>query len=1021
MSFNMSTGAKYFTEKYSLARSHIEGYQSNACICDAKDYEKIMACPHKHKEATKSARNELMDVKSVTKRELNNVQRHLEFRKQQLLGIPPAAIAVEHRNNSTPQQAELHHNNTNAAITEEQKTTNGQQAEFQNNDSNKMAAQNSTPQMPGLDHKAVAAPANVYAPGPAPPCPGLGHHHRYPPGLGSRITLKFKGKKRTLNEVNGLPTGPSNDVQMSDNISPVDNPVPVITNPKQSLKRKNDNLFDLESIAKRTHHGYCDPPPVHPISRPFLADNYNYLNEKSPPTPVDNSTPEPEEPAEPKAGQPPVQIRTAGAMTRRQTANGAKLVKPVGDNYAPQGGLTRPRGKAKTIGPEPAPKKTPADKKKKKMPMYGQCGGITSIKDGLTERSKADMKKEFDSDMALIAARKANAAKFKAEREQLYAHARQNESMEYPDTSTYDRMVAKRNTKLDKDANENETQNVESDPLSRLLKIKNKAIKISERLHTAVSDEFNKNGASEEHTRLNQAATAADLHLQGYRQAWRDAFDPVKFKEKHLEAMREALRPVPPAATKTPLTFTELSKIQQERDDRETHLDNLITKYRAKEDAVEQARARNDKEAWKEATIEADNAEKIFDRSEKQHQEWFEANNDALNAAPTTSTEAEDVVFKDGKTQTPYTVQKSTSRTRIVPNAGRFTQAPVFRPKNSTPEKKTGSKTYKIASQCANLAKDILENKEKITAAVREVKSIEKIHGPLLGPLNKPVLSAVPARLRMLKPSFQMTTLAPKRIQTPRKPSNLRYELGACLQEEAASEAAQLQAEIDEQQREEAELEIRRERTRRIRAVMTEQRRNHAIGLAKDTVRTGIRPPKFHDDILKKEYHLALKQYLNSDEGMRANARRLAMELAGKNQPRPIFRSQREEDFFDEALEYWLNLSGLSMAENESEEVVQDNQDQMEGIEGQAEAEQDQTGNERQANQAEMEGVEPQDQDIKVDRIERDGMEGVELQDRVRGYRHLRYDPRQNTYLNDRARDYQSFRFDPLSNTYTRE
>jgi hypothetical protein len=72
---------------------------------------------------------------------------------------------------------------------------------------------------------------------------------------------------------------------------------------------------------------------------------------------------------------------------------------------------------------------------------------------------------------------------------------------------------------------------------------------------------------------------------------------------------------------------------------------------------------------------------------------------------------------------------------------------------------------------------------------------------------------------------------------------------------------------------------------------------------------------------------------------MREKARRQAIAACG-TQDIPNFDSKMEEDYFYEAVDEFINTYNLSRGEDESEEAVQGDQHQMEGVKYQADQEQ---------------------------------------------------------------------------------
>jgi hypothetical protein len=269
----------------------------------------------------------------------------------------------------------------------------------------------------------------------------------------------------------------------------------------------------------------------------------------------------------------------------------------------------------------------------------------------------------------------------------------------------------------------------------------------------------------------------------------------------------------------------------------------------------------------------------------------------------------------------------------------------VLDPKEHEKKAPSGTATsYKIAEKCALLAKETVEAKEKLITIAREIDSIEPDK-------NGFRLSAIPARIRML-PAINLkkgkscsefvywTNADAQRINTtPRKPSNLRYELGVCLAEKAAVEsarvaeeaaqAAQEQAEKEENQRHQEERE---ERRRRNRAEILDYRRNLATKRLMEYLDSGIQPYISHQDE-KVDFDAALRIWRESSEARRqlegqAETQKSARGHASKSQA--IARGEKMERVHtDEG----YSSRPMEDVRNQSKETVQQGDNEMESVE----------------------------------------------------------------------------------------
>jgi hypothetical protein len=197
---------------------------------------------------------------------------------------------------------------------------------------------------------------------------------------------------------------------------------------------------------------------------------------------------------------------------------------------------------------------------------------------------------------------------------------------------------------------------------------------------------------------------------------------------------------------------------------------------------------------------------------------------------------------------------------------------------------KKAMKAYKEAEKCAHLAKQTVEAKQKLVAIARELETIDKQIGP---DPNGPQLSAIPTHIRMLMvpaktkkgrtlTEFEIRTngeFPSKYINTtPRKPSNLRHELGASLAEKEAAETAKQKAEEEEKQRQELQAEQNRIRQQNAQKTLDK------------FLDTGAMPEISNENDLN-DFQQALNLWFETDEGKRQRegeeyAERIAREQA---------------------------------------------------------------------------------------------------------------------------------------------
>ncbi|KAN0120099.1 hypothetical protein V8E51_002307 [Hyaloscypha variabilis] len=229
MSSKMSTGATYFTKKLNLARSHLEGPDSDACRCTFNAYEPIMTVPYKSKDATTTVRKELAAIQNTTEYTVEYLEKFFDHRKRELEELPKPARQAEE-------------------------------------DVNAPGPSSRTPLPSSARQQCVAPKRLVQASNTRSSLPNARGNHK-PEGKG-----KGKESEMTSKTIHSNSSGTANVIEMHDNLVPV-NGSPRAGQENQ-LKRKNDNIFDLESAAKRCRQGFCTPPPKRlPPSRTTLPQS----------------------------------------------------------------------------------------------------------------------------------------------------------------------------------------------------------------------------------------------------------------------------------------------------------------------------------------------------------------------------------------------------------------------------------------------------------------------------------------------------------------------------------------------------------------------------------------------------------------------------------------------------------------------------------------------------------------------------------------------------------------------------
>jgi hypothetical protein len=962
-STSMSAGASYFLEKYKLARDQLAN--SEGCSCTVKDQEKYMTAPYKSKAATETAKLDLTGLRDVIEHETARFEEFLRTRREELKKKEQqehaAQNAAKNQNSGNSQPATKINSILRNATSSRPPQPSG-------------AALASPPPTPPANNSSPLSgqsqTGSKYPPGPSsrirlmttPPrspststvgnssraTTGQSKTSKYPPSLGARIHLKLKESERVLTPIwrQNVPTPVTQPNQ--------DSPAPVETQNIQ--KRKNEGLFDLESAAKRPHLGYC-APCVYEIKKPFIADKYSY-KEREPaaiPKQADIYTKHRAESTESEAeptGQ--AEAPAEGATTRRKRAAGAKLVEPQGDtgNFSREGGLAKE--------PTTDPTQNPPRNGLKKLPRNG---GTKAFK-----LTKAEVNNDYK---AMAKMRKDEALKeaiFKPLREELFAFARRHESEEYTPSRIYNSMIAKRAERKARLEKYSKNRNLVMDGYQQAKQAFEEAkLEFTERKLALRKQQ----DANED---IKPIAWHVKARFRKSRASWN------RVLSQHLESIKRG---------KTPeQARNDLQRSQREEKVRQQRLDELTTDYQQKWAALTQARVlrpdqkRKDcQEAIRKAIPPLEDSGKILRDYQQEHDAWLLAQHKELNAGHK---------IVQPKARTITQTKESYCRTGAPPDTqaeNRMIQIPaelqLIVLKEGEKEPNSSKSSYKKGRKCAFLAKDTVEAKEKLVTITRELDTINKKIGT--DPSTIPRLSAIPAHIRMLpglnlrqgKPTSEFVIKTNAHVQrTPqlRKPSNLRYELGACLVEKAAAEAAaeiarvaaeaaaeaariaKEQEDREEERRQQAAIEAMNQRKQRKRAEIVENRRKYAMNQAKETVETGFLP-RFQDEKDRQEFNWALRAYLQSEEGMRAQARRVEKRrnhtveqgLEERGKLAPCFCDSIEKRHRCQ----FVKKCKPPGQESDSEGTVQEDRDKMEGVESGI-------GGKVQGEGEEMEGVECQ-------------------------------------------------------------
>lgn len=321
-----SNGVNYFVGKEKLARDGIAALETPPCSCHVASYEKLLSTPYKNKSATTSVRKDLKELVKVSEKEVERVQELLKKRREDL-----------ERN-----QREVEQNDANDQDNEE----------CQQNNQEQVAARHPRIIL-RVPNSTLARPGSLQAGPSAAPRPTLAG----PSPSARRPNIVLRVPNSTLERPRAPQAGPSDSglspkirlFNKNSTLSPPRAPQagqtssasPAPAEQQKSKKRKNEGLFDMESIAKRPHLGYCAPFVKNVAAKPFRADNFDYKTPPSSFVPKSQRTIMPE-------------IPFKRAATRRVTSKGAKLHAPEGDNFARDRGLKR---NLPTCGPVSSAKK----------------------------------------------------------------------------------------------------------------------------------------------------------------------------------------------------------------------------------------------------------------------------------------------------------------------------------------------------------------------------------------------------------------------------------------------------------------------------------------------------------------------------------------------------------------------------------------------------------------------------------------------------------------------------------------
>lgn len=578
----------------------------------------------------------------------------------------------------------------------------------------------------------------------------------YPPGLGSRIRLRSppKSPANSVDNSPNIPTWGQLEAAKYPNIltriclklkesERKLNPVwlQVTVEQHNQRKRKNDGLFDLESAAKRAHSGLCAPIEHHPVRKDmFIADKFDVeriLKEIRKPRAAGIDPGL--RPGDFECDEYPYAPKKPSKKASTQTR---RTEAPVVDRA-----ITRrlARTGVKLVQPEMDTGNFSRDgglARDPNQPPKPPQNRIKQLPPVPNNKGTKDLISDTQeaADLAKIADRKAQKATgiFKQYREELEAFSRRHESLAYPSSEVNDKIAAKQVKR--------QLRKEKFDELGSLVAETNRARADCKIMKAVVLQEFLTHGLiSPVFPHLLEALRNANRISRRLRRSWARRF---RHQNNYLYNLQQR------SAELDHNAFGNLNRELKVQDQLVKQLEKEFKKKTAAVGCAQAEAAPKDKvEAVNRAIVRKEESKAILLEAQQEYRE--------INA--------------DIKLLTPSSITQPVSV-------------------RSSPES-----LYNNGGKCAKLAKDVLEAREKLCTMAREIGTINTKIG---SSPNEPVLSAVPARRR----DFRIKTNAPWQgipsgHSKLRKPSYLRYELGACLQEKAAAEATQEQEEMDEQQR----------------------------------------------------------------------------------------------------------------------------------------------------------------------------------------------------------------------------
>jgi len=520
----------------------------------------------------------------------------------------------------------------------------------------------------------------------------------------------------------------------------------------------------MESIAKRSHLGYCAPFVKHVAAKPFRADNYDYKTPPSTFVPKSQRTIMPEIPFE-------------RATTRRMALKGAKLHAPEGDNFSRDGGL------------------------KRNLPT---CGPISSAN-----------KNEIRSDLEAIFSRKRHEAMYEPLKDELKAFSRRY-GCEERAPQIY----------LDRKAREEEKA-----------KAKMKVEGEIERKRKAAERAFNKKQAFHIENRAHEA------HLK-------ELLADSRCKYKALQEERKTIDDSPALAS---LVEFALEAEQKFKKFKNWPTEQKIEPAKDAFDAQLDFQRQNTIHENNLDQVEADYHQKLAVVSHERERGASGAAYDAVIS------DLEEALAKRMEFTTRYKHWKK-ERLAEIDDLQQEAESGNYGAEVAKLNKKESAGSscakYKVAFQCAILAKKAVDLKKELTGMAKEIETINEKIGL---DDNSYRLSALPPHIQKLKDGIGRNKSRifdnPTPQRAPRQPigpSRLRYKLGTCLAKKEAVEAAEAAEEAAWEEQETRLVENLIARKRRIRAELEQKRLEDAEKQVKEYLSTGITP--YLMDLLEVRY-----------------------------------------------------------------------------------------------------------------------------------------------------------------------